>query len=71
MTGYNDITEIYPQQPVTYSDGYYPSSADVNDCARSIASELLADVGRLCARGSAYASRFVARAEIVRALGGD
>ena len=64
MTGYTDITEIYFQQ-------YCPVSADLNDVARSVASELLADVGLLSARRSAHASRFIARAEIVRAGKGD
>src|SRR3954462_1834121 len=49
-----------------YAGAYCPVSGDFNDVACSVASELLADVGPLRARGSTHASRFVARAEIVR-----
>ena len=48
-----------------------PISVDLNNVARTGARELLADVSLKCARGSTYASRFVARAEIMCALQGD
>lgn len=55
----------------TYVGVYHPASGDVNDVGPTVTFELLANVGLLCTRGSAHASRFVARIKIVCASEGD